>query len=62
MTTFLSTPDFSGYTELSFEDTKAAVVDGLPIVCWWYSSEGKRHEERFIFTDFRYISTCSELS
>lgn len=61
MTTYISTPDINVYTDLGFEDTHAALVDGKPIACWWYSNGGKRFNETFVFTDFRYISTCKEL-
>ena len=61
MTTMICTPEFTGYADVSFDAAKAAIVDGHPLTCWWYSSDGVRHEETFVFTDFRYIATCSEL-
>jgi len=35
----------------SIEDAKKRVNLGEPIDCWWYSYEGKKFKETFLFPD-----------
>lgn len=61
MTTYICTPELNAFTDLDFEAAHQALLDGLPITCWWFSNSGKRHQETFIFTEYRYISSCSDI-
>ena len=57
MSTFINTEAWSGYTDLDLDQTAAHLNAGLPIRCWWFSDDGTRYEETFIFTGYRHIRT-----
>lgn len=56
MPTFINTNERQVYTNLSLEDTKAAILDGRPLDIWFYTSDGDRTEEHILFTEFNYLS------
>lgn len=59
MTTYITSPHMNVYTELSFDEARKALVDGAPIRCWWFTSDGARNEETILFTEFSTIQTVT---